>query len=110
MAKRVPVEGPHGEVVGVLDAVCRVDGLRWGVLRIGGVVRRECGGCACRSVLLVEEVVVDAAVDAAGRQQVLVHRVPGHGDDVLLVPSQEKDVAHHAQVKDAGCMVTSACG
>jgi hypothetical protein len=35
--------------------------------------------------------------------------VPGHGDDVLFVAAQQQHIAHHAQVKDAGGVVTGAC-
>lgn len=49
------------------------------------------------------------AILAAGRKQVLVHGMPHHSDDVLVVPFQKEDIAHHPYVKDAGGMVTGAC-
>lgn len=108
VAEGVPVEGPDGEVVGVLEFVCGVDSLGGGVLGVSGVVGGGCGGNAMGRVLLVEEPVEDGAVDAAGGQQVLVQRVPRHGRDVFFVAAQEQDVAHHAEVEDPGGVVTGA--
>ena len=36
--------------------------------------------------------------------------MPDEGGDLLLVPAEEKDVAHHADVEDAGGWVSGAGG
>ena len=62
----MPIEGPYGVFMCMLEAVSRVDGLSRSVGGIGGVVGRD-GGCgAWRIVGFVEEEVVYGAVIAAG--------------------------------------------
>lgn len=53
VAEWVPVEGPDGEVVGVLEAVGGMDGLCGGVAWVGGVVGGYGGHCAGRAVRFV---------------------------------------------------------
>jgi hypothetical protein len=89
VAERVPVEGPNGEVVGVFDFVRWVYALGNGVLWVGVIVRRNRRGDAGRRILFVEEIVIDATINAASRQQVLVYGMPGHSHDVLFVSAQK---------------------
>ena len=66
VAYRVPVEGPYGVFVCMLEAVGGVDGLSGSVDGVGGVVGGDSGCGAWRIVGFVEEEVVDGAVIAAG--------------------------------------------
>jgi len=62
----VPVKGPDGVFVGVLDAMGGVDGLGRRVGGVGCIVGGN-GGYGARGIIgLVEEVVVDGAVVTAG--------------------------------------------
>lgn len=110
VAERVPVERPDGVVVGVLDLVRGPDGLGG----CGGRVRAVVGGdgelLARRRVGGVEEVVEEGAVHAAGGEQVGVDGVPLDGGNVLFVALEEADVAHHAEVEDAGGLVARRGG
>lgn len=51
---------------------------------------------------------LEAAVAAGGAEEGVVERVPGQGHDFFLVAFEEEDVAHHAEVEDAGGGVASA--
>lgn len=62
----MPVEGPDGIFVGVLDAMGGVDGLGRRVGGVDCVVGGNSGCGAWRVIGLVEKVVVNGAVVAAG--------------------------------------------
>lgn len=66
VAQGVPVEGPDGVFVGVLDAMGRVDGLGRRVGGVGCVIGGNGSYGAGGVIGFVEEVVVDGAVVAAG--------------------------------------------
>ena len=73
----MPVDGPDGEFVGVLNFVGGVDGLSRGGGGVGAVVGGDGRGLGGGRVGLVEEVVVDAAVYAACGEEGGVEGVPG---------------------------------
>jgi len=105
----VPVEGPDGVFVGVLDAMGGVDGLGRRVGGVGCVVGGNSSYGAGGIIGLVEEVVVDGAIVAAGREEVGVNGMPGESGDILLEAAEETDVSHHAEIEDSCCLVASTC-
>lgn len=110
VAERMPGERPDGEGMRVINAVGGPDGLG----ESGGRIRRivgwdgKCGALGC--VWFVEQVVQDAAVVAAGSHEVGVDGVPGESCDLFIMAAEEADVAHHAQVEDAGDVIAGTCG
>jgi hypothetical protein len=105
MTQRMPIESPDREVVSMPNRVCWVYRLNRSVLWVRVVVRRDGRGYARRWILLVQEIVVDAAVHATSRQQVPVHRMPCHAYNILVVPAEEQDITHHTYVEYASCVV-----
>ena len=68
VADGVPVDGPDGEFVRVLDFVSGVDGLGGGAGGVGAVVGGDGDSLTSRGVGLVKEVMVDTAVYTACRE------------------------------------------
>lgn len=109
MAQGVPVEGPDGVFVGVLDAMCGVDGLGRRVGGVGCVIGGNGGYGAWRVIGFVEEVVIDGAVVTAGRKKVGVNGMPGESRDILLEAAKETNVSHHAEIEDSCYLIASTC-
>jgi hypothetical protein len=65
VSDRVPVERPDSKVVGVTDAVRRVDYLGWRSGRVGAVPRGESVGSARRGIRFVKEIMEEAAIGSA---------------------------------------------